>query len=152
MEDDLNFSRNGRWPQFYTNQPSGPGFNFWHVSFWVSYYKGENPNDAAAICLIFVNYILCTNLLAGFLAKDCYEGIWTWDLWVSVLIESYRRAMVWGTMEFPGQLICLTSCSPVVRALVYQPSGPGFDSVQSQLLHFHFRELHPDESRTCCSF
>ena len=47
----------------------------------------------------------CANLLAGFLARDCYEGIRTWDLWVSVLIESYRRAMVGGTPEFPGQLI-----------------------------------------------
>jgi hypothetical protein len=50
-------------------------------------------------------YILCTNLLAGFLARDCYEGIQTWDLLVSVLIESYRRAMVGGTPEFLGQLI-----------------------------------------------
>ena len=35
-------------------QPSGPGFDSWHVSFWVSYYKGENPNDAAATYLICV--------------------------------------------------------------------------------------------------
>jgi hypothetical protein len=40
-------------------QPSGPGFDSWHVSFRVSYYKGKNPNDAAATYLIFVNYILC---------------------------------------------------------------------------------------------
>jgi hypothetical protein len=36
-------------------QPSGPGFDSWHVSFRVSYYKGENPNDAAATYLIFVD-------------------------------------------------------------------------------------------------
>jgi hypothetical protein len=39
-------------------QPSGPWFDSWHVSFRVSYYKGGNPNDAAATYLIFVNYIL----------------------------------------------------------------------------------------------
>jgi hypothetical protein len=77
-------------------QPNGPGFDSWHVSFRVSYYKGEKPNDASATYLIFVNYILSTNLL---------EGIQTLDLWVIVLIESYRRAMVGGTSEFPGQLI-----------------------------------------------
>ena len=33
------------------------------------------------------------------------KGIRTCDLWVSVLIRSYRRAMVGGTPEFPGQLI-----------------------------------------------
>ena len=54
-------------------QPSGPGFDSWHISFRVSYYKSETPNDAAATYLIFMNYILCTNLLAGFLARDCYE-------------------------------------------------------------------------------
>jgi hypothetical protein len=27
------------------------------------------------------------------------EGIRTWNLWVSVLIESYRRAMVGGTPD-----------------------------------------------------
>ena len=53
-------------------QTRGPGFDSWYVLFRVSYYKGKNPNDAAAIYLIFVNYILCTNLLAGFLARDCY--------------------------------------------------------------------------------
>ena len=53
----------------------------------------------------FVNYILCTNLLAGFLSEDCYKGIRTWGLWVSVLIESYRRAIVGRTPEFLGQLI-----------------------------------------------
>ena len=47
----------------------------------------------------------CPNRFAGFLARDCYEGIQTCDLWVSVLIWSYRRAMVGGTPEFPGQLI-----------------------------------------------
>jgi hypothetical protein len=39
-------------------QPCGPGFDSWHVSFRVSYYRGGNPNDAAATYLIFVNYIL----------------------------------------------------------------------------------------------
>jgi hypothetical protein len=39
-------------------QPSGPGFDSWRVSFRVSYYKGKNPNDAAATYLVFVNYIL----------------------------------------------------------------------------------------------
>jgi hypothetical protein len=38
-------------------QPGGPGFDSWHVLFRVSYYKWENPNDAAATYLIFVNYI-----------------------------------------------------------------------------------------------
>ena len=38
-------------------QPSGPGFDSWHVSYRVSYYKGKNPNDAAATYLIFVNYM-----------------------------------------------------------------------------------------------
>jgi hypothetical protein len=33
------------------------------------------------------------------------EGIRTWDLWVSVLIESNRRAMAGGTPAFLGQLI-----------------------------------------------
>ena len=79
-------------------QPSGPGIDSCYVSFRVSY-------DAAATYLIFVNYILCTKLLAGFLARDCYEGTRTWNLWVSVLIKSYRRAIVRGTPEFPGQLI-----------------------------------------------
>ena len=51
--------------------------------------------------------IICANLLAGFLARDCHEGIQTCDLWVSVLIGSYRRAIVGGTPEFPGQLIAL---------------------------------------------
>ena len=50
---------------------------------------------------------LYANLLEGFLAKDCYVGIRTSDLWVSVLIGSYRRAIVGGTPEFPGQLIAL---------------------------------------------
>jgi hypothetical protein len=36
---------------------------------------------------------------------DSWQGIRTWDLWVSVLIESYRRAIAGGTLEFPGQLI-----------------------------------------------
>jgi hypothetical protein len=35
-------------------QPSGPGFDSWHASFRVSYYKGKNPNDANATYLIFV--------------------------------------------------------------------------------------------------
>jgi hypothetical protein len=35
-------------------KPSGPGFDSWHVSFRVSYYKGKNPNNAAATYLIFV--------------------------------------------------------------------------------------------------
>ena len=33
------------------------------------------------------------------------KGIRTCNLRVSVLIRSYRRAMVGGTLEFPGQLI-----------------------------------------------
>jgi hypothetical protein len=40
-------------------QPSGPEFVSGHVSFRVSYYKGINPNDAAATFLIFVKYFLC---------------------------------------------------------------------------------------------
>ena len=46
-------------------------------------------------------------MLAGFLAKDCHEGIWTCNLWVGVLIGSYRRAIDGGTLEFPGQVIAL---------------------------------------------
>jgi hypothetical protein len=46
-------------------QPSVLRFDSWHVSFRVSYYKGENPNDAAATYLIFVNYILYLNLIKG---------------------------------------------------------------------------------------
>jgi hypothetical protein len=98
---------------------------------------------------------LCANLLAGFLARDCYEGIRTCDLWVSVLIWTYRRAIVGGTPEFPGQLIAsllvaqwlghwCTRLVANVRFLVCV--------VQSQLLqgetwscccHIpHFHELH----------
>jgi hypothetical protein len=118
-------------------QPSGPGSDSWHVSFRVSYYKGKNPNDAAATYLIFVNYILCTNLLAGFLARDCYEGIRTWDLWVSVLIESYRRAMVGGTPEFPGQLIASLLVAQWSKrwctSLVAQGSIPGMSRSESPI-------------------
>ena len=46
-------------------------------------------------------------MLAGFLARDCYEGVQTCDLWVSVLIGSYRRLIVGGTQDFLGQLIAL---------------------------------------------
>ena len=46
-------------------QPRGPGFNSWHVSFRVSFNKGENPNDAAAATYqVFVNYMLMCLLLA----------------------------------------------------------------------------------------
>ena len=39
-------------------QPSGPGFDSWHVSFRVNYYKGKDPNDAAVTYQVFVNYML----------------------------------------------------------------------------------------------
>ena len=39
-------------------QPRGPGFDSWHVSFRVSYYKGKNSNDTAATYQVFVNYML----------------------------------------------------------------------------------------------
>ena len=47
------------------------------------------------------------NLLAGFLASDCHEGIPTWDHCVSVLIGSYTRAILGGNPEFLGQPIAL---------------------------------------------
>jgi hypothetical protein len=50
---------------------------------------------------------LCPILLAWFLARDWYDGVWSFDLWVSVLIWSYRRAMIGSTPEFPSQLIAL---------------------------------------------
>ena len=34
----------------------------------------------------------------------------------------------WRYPGVPGPTYCLTSCSPVVTSLVYQPRGPGFDS------------------------
>ena len=50
---------------------------------------------------------LYADLFALFVARDCYEGIRTCNLWVRVLIGSYRRAIVGGTPEFLGQLIAL---------------------------------------------
>ena len=77
------------------------------------------------IVFIFVNYILCINLLAGFLARDCYEGIRTWDLWVQCSDRKLQKGNSWRYPGISGPTCCLTSCSPVVRVLVYQPSGPG---------------------------
>ena len=45
------------------------------------------------------------------------------NLWVSVLIESYKKG------SGVGPTYCLTSCSLVVRALVCQHSGPGSNLV-----------------------
>ena len=38
-----------------------------------------------------------------FLATDCHEGIRTCDLWVSVLIGSYRRAIFGVILKFQGR-------------------------------------------------
>jgi hypothetical protein len=128
-------------------QPSGPGFDSWHVSFRISYYKETNPNDAFTY-LIFVNYILCTNLLAGFSARDYYKGIRTCDLWVSYLIWSYRRAIVglWRYHVISGPTYCLTSCSPVGRALVYQPRGPGFNSWHVSFRVSYYKGTNPNDA------
>ena len=68
---------------------------------------------------------LCAYLLAGFLARDCHKEIRTCDLWVSVLILSYRRAMVGGTLEFPGQ--------PIASLLVAQWIGRLCTSLVAQV-------------------
>ena len=46
-----------------------------------------------------------TTCLQDLWSEIVIKGIWTCDLWVSVLIRSYRRAMVGVSPEFPGQLI-----------------------------------------------
>ena len=70
-----------------TLSPTGPGFDSWHVSFRVSYYKGENPNDAAATYLIFVNYILDKLLVIGKHKTDEIvqelENVWVDVLYIS---------------------------------------------------------------------
>jgi hypothetical protein len=60
------------------------------------------------------------------------------DLWVSVLIESYRRAMVGGTPEFPGHLIAsllVAQWSERWRtSLVAQGSIPGMSRSESAMM------------------
>jgi hypothetical protein len=58
---------------------------------------------------VFVYYsiCLCANLIVGFLARDCHEGIQTCDLWVLVLIRTYRRLIVESIPDFPGQHIAV---------------------------------------------
>ena len=82
--------------------PTGPG-SIPGMSRSESAITRGNP-----IMLLGPTTFLCTtrlfaNLLAGFLARDCHEGIRTCDHWVSVLIRGYRRAI--GTLEFPVQLV-----------------------------------------------
>jgi hypothetical protein len=61
-----------RWCTSLVAQGSIPGMS--HSESAITRGKTQNY-AAAATYLIFVNYILCTNLLAGFMARDCYEGI-----------------------------------------------------------------------------
>jgi hypothetical protein len=42
--------------------------------------------------------------------------------------QKLQKGNGWRYPGISGPTYCLTSRSPVVRALVYQPSGPGFDS------------------------
>jgi hypothetical protein len=74
-------------------------------------------------------------------------------LWVSVLIESYRRAMVGGTPEFPGQLIAsLLVAQWSVRwstSLVAQGSIPGMSCSESAIKR---GKTQNDAAATCLIF
>ena len=59
-------------------------------------------------CHVLMNY-----MLAGFLARYCYEGVWTRDLWISVLIGSSRR----NGISRPNYYF--TTCSSLVRAQLH---------------------------------
>ena len=87
-------------------QPSGPGLIPGMSRSETAITRG-NPIMQLPPTTFSCTPCLCANLLAGFLARDCHEGIQTCNLWVSVLIRSYRRAIVGGTPKFPGQLIAL---------------------------------------------
>jgi hypothetical protein len=87
-------------------QPSGPG-SIPGMSHSLTAITRGNPIMLLPPTMFLCTTCLCANLLAGFLARDCHEGIQTCDLLVSVPIGSYRRAIVGGTLEFPGQLIAL---------------------------------------------
>jgi hypothetical protein len=95
--------------------------NFWTWDLWVS--------------VLIESYRWA--MVAGFLARGCYDGIRTWDLWVSVLIESYRRAMVGGTPEFLGQLIASLLVAQwserLCTSLVVQGSIPGMSRSESAI-------------------
>ena len=73
----------------------------------VDQLQGGNPIMLLPSTLFPCSIYLCNILLAGFLARDCYEGVLTCDLWVSVLIGSYISAIVGATPEILGKLIAL---------------------------------------------
>ena len=91
------------------------------------------------------------------------KGIRSCDLWVSVLIRSYRRAMVGGTPEIPGQLIAslleaqwlgcwCTSLVAQVRSLAYlvksrllQGGKPLNDAAATYHLFMNFMLMNGDK-------
>ena len=76
---------------------------------------------------------VCVNLLAGFLARDCCEGVWTFVFWV------YPKLQKGSQLGAPGNFhatLLPFFYSSVGKMLVCQPSRPRFESWQVSVSYF----------------